>query len=80
MYNTYQWILVYNNNNLFLLNFHLDMEGRSYEEQVGMVHYYHVYYEGCLTNFEIGEGGVEASQLYPDVNYTTVEKYMKRYL
>lgn len=56
-------------------------EGQGHAEQVGLVHYYHVCYEGCLTNFEIGEEGeVEACELYPDVNYTTVEQYMKRYL
>ncbi|KAK4252669.1 hypothetical protein QN277_014414 [Acacia crassicarpa] len=56
------------------------LEGQSYAEQVGLIHYYHVCFEGCLTNFEIGEGGVEACQLYPEVNYTTVEQYMKRYV
>ncbi|OWM65006.1 bifunctional pinoresinol-lariciresinol reductase 2-like [Punica granatum] len=56
------------------------MKGQDYAEQVGLVHYYHVCYEGCLANFEIGEGGVEACELYPDVNYTTVEQYMKRYI
>ncbi|KAI4312975.1 hypothetical protein MLD38_037759 [Melastoma candidum] len=51
-----------------------------YAEQVGLTHYYHVCYEGCLTDFEIGENGVEATQLYPDVNYTSVEQYLRRYL
>lgn len=55
-------------------------EEQDYAEQVGLTHYYHVCYEGCLTNFEIGDGGEEASELYPEVKYTTVEKYMKRYL
>ncbi|KAI4297720.1 hypothetical protein L6164_037595 [Bauhinia variegata] len=55
-------------------------EGQSYEGKVGLGHYYHVCFEGCLTNFEIGEEGVEASQLYPEVNYITVEDYMKRYV
>ncbi|MCD7462707.1 hypothetical protein HAX54_049169 [Datura stramonium] len=52
----------------------------AYAEQVGLCHYYHVCYEGCLVNFEIGEEGEEASTLYPEVNYTTVEHYMKRYV
>ncbi|KAI9177601.1 hypothetical protein LWI28_017159 [Acer negundo] len=56
------------------------MKEQDYAEQVGLTHYYHVCYEGCLTNFEIGDGGVEASQLYPEINYTTVEQYMRRYL
>ena len=54
--------------------------GQSYAEQVGMTHYYHVCFEGCLTNFEIGADGVEACELYPEVKYTTVHEYMKRYL
>ncbi|KAE8716264.1 Isoflavone reductase-like protein [Hibiscus syriacus] len=36
----------------------LDLAG-----QVGLGHFYYIFYEGCLTNFEIG--GEEASQLYP---------------
>ncbi|KAK4803873.1 hypothetical protein SAY86_003690 [Trapa natans] len=65
-------------------DFLASMKEKEYAEQVGLVHYYHVCYEGCLTSFEIGEDGhgdeVEACQLYPDVNYTTVEQYMKRYV
>ncbi|GMJ12550.1 pinoresinol reductase 1 [Hibiscus trionum] len=56
------------------------MKEQDYAEQVGLTHYYHVCYEGCLTNFEIGDGAEEASTLYPEVQYTTVEEYMKRYL
>ncbi|KAE9596893.1 hypothetical protein Lal_00007986 [Lupinus albus] len=56
------------------------MEGQSYEEKVGMSHYYHVCFEGCLTNFEIGEEDVEACHLYPEIKYTNVHDYMKRYL
>ncbi|XP_058103918.1 bifunctional pinoresinol-lariciresinol reductase 2-like [Magnolia sinica] len=56
------------------------MKGLDYEQQVGLTHYYHVCYEGCLTNFEIGEDGVEASELYPEIKYTRVDEYLKRYL
>ncbi|CAA6659183.1 unnamed protein product [Spirodela intermedia] len=45
--------------------------------KVGMGRYYHVFYEGCLTNFEVAE---EASQLYPEVPYTRMRDYLKRYL
>ncbi|KAK4252670.1 hypothetical protein QN277_014415 [Acacia crassicarpa] len=55
-------------------------EEQAYAEQVGLTHYYHVCFEGCLANFEIGEEGVEACQLYPEINYITVEQYMKRYV
>ncbi|TYJ23101.1 hypothetical protein E1A91_A08G168300v1 [Gossypium mustelinum] len=56
------------------------MKEQDYTEQVGLTHYYHVCYEGCLANFEIGDGAEEASKLYPEVKYTTVEEYMTRYL
>ncbi|KAK3014026.1 hypothetical protein RJ639_008659 [Escallonia herrerae] len=36
--------------------------------------------EGCLTNFEIGEEGEEAFDLYPEVQYTRMDAYLKRYL
>nr|B0LL23.2 RecName: Full=Bifunctional pinoresinol-lariciresinol reductase; Short=PhPLR; AltName: Full=(+)-lariciresinol reductase; AltName: Full=(+)-pinoresinol reductase [Sinopodophyllum hexandrum]ABY75535.2 pinoresinol-lariciresinol reductase [Sinopodophyllum hexandrum] len=55
------------------------MKGLSHGHQAGLTHYYHVSYEGCLTNFEV-EDGVDASKLYPQVNYTTVSEYLKRYL
>ncbi|KAK9985206.1 hypothetical protein SO802_034731 [Lithocarpus litseifolius] len=43
-------------------------------------HHYHFFYEGCLTNFEIGEEGEEASELYPDVKYIRMDEYLKLYL
>ncbi|KAJ1265190.1 hypothetical protein BS78_08G060200 [Paspalum vaginatum] len=46
----------------------------------GIGHYYHIFYEGCLTNFEIGEDGVEATVLYPEVQYTRMDEVMKGYL
>ncbi|KAJ4773021.1 Pinoresinol-lariciresinol reductase-like protein [Rhynchospora pubera] len=49
-------------------------------DQIGIAHFYHFFYEGCLANFEIGEGSEEASILYPEVNYTRVRDYLKRYL
>lgn len=56
------------------------MKELEYAEQVGLCHYYHVCYEGCLANFEIEGEGEEASTLYPEVKYTTVKQYMKRYV
>ncbi|KAI9083924.1 hypothetical protein K1719_017197 [Acacia pycnantha] len=56
------------------------MEGLDYATQVGIGHFYHIYYEGCLTNFEIGEDGEEASELYPEVNYTRMDEYLRIYL
>ena len=39
-----------------------------------------VFVKGDHTNFEIEPSfGVEASQLYPDVKYTTVEEYLDQF-
>ncbi|KAK9691063.1 hypothetical protein RND81_09G173700 [Saponaria officinalis] len=39
------------------------------------------YVKGGLTNFEIDPSfGVEASELYPDVNYTTVDEYLNQFV
>lgn len=51
-----------------------------YAGQVGVGHFYHIFYEGCLTNFEIGQNAEEASALYPEVRYTRMDEYLKRYL
>lgn len=38
---------------------------------------YSLFLKGVTTNFEIDPSvGVEASQLYPDVKYTTVEEFL----
>jgi hypothetical protein len=47
-----------------------------FANQVGVGHYYHNFYEGCLTNFEIGDDGAEATLLYPEVQYTCMDEYM----
>jgi phenylcoumaran benzylic ether reductase len=40
-----------------------------------------VFIKGDHTNFEIEPSfGVEATQLYPDVKYTTADEYLNRYL
>ncbi|KAG1359109.1 putative Isoflavone reductase [Cocos nucifera] len=57
-----------------------NIKGQDYASQVALGHYYHVFYEGCLTNFEIGDEGEEASQLYPEVVYTRVKDYLKQYV
>uniref|UniRef100_A0A0E0ML66 NmrA-like domain-containing protein n=1 Tax=Oryza punctata TaxID=4537 RepID=A0A0E0ML66_ORYPU len=56
------------------------MKDLDFANQVGMGHYYHIFYEGCLTNFEIGDNGAEATQLYPQVQYTSMDEYLKRYM
>ena len=32
-----------------------------FANQVAVGHFYHIFYEGCLTNFEIGDDGAEAT-------------------
>jgi len=61
-------------------DFLASMKGMDLAGQVGVGHFYHLFYEGCLTNFEIGEEGEEASELYPEVQYTRMDDYLKRYL
>nr|GLL44432.1 Hopanoid-associated sugar epimerase [Ipomoea trifida] len=56
------------------------MKDMDFVGQVGVIFYYHIFYEGCLTNFEIEDDGEEASQLYPEVHYTRMDEYLKRYL
>jgi nucleoside-diphosphate-sugar epimerase len=48
-----------------------------FASQVGVGHFYHIFYEGCLTNFEVEQ---EASKLYPQVKYTRMNEYLKLYL
>ncbi|KAH7692897.1 (+)-lariciresinol reductase protein [Dioscorea alata] len=56
------------------------LKSMDFAEQVGLGHYYHICYEGCLTNFELGDNEEEATQLYPEVNYVRAKDYLKRYL
>lgn len=39
-----------------------------------------VFVIGVQTNFEIGPNGVEATQLYPEVKYTTVDDYLNQFV
>uniref|UniRef100_A0ACD5TYJ8 Uncharacterized protein n=1 Tax=Avena sativa TaxID=4498 RepID=A0ACD5TYJ8_AVESA len=55
------------------------MEGADLMHQIVVGHLHHIFYEGCLTNFDIGDNE-EASLLYPEVQYTRMEVYMERYL
>ncbi|XP_008777499.1 isoflavone reductase homolog [Phoenix dactylifera] len=61
-------------------DFLANLKGQDLATQEGLAHFYHIFYEGCLTNFEIGDGGEEASQLYPEVTYTRVKDYLKQYV
>lgn len=61
-----------------ITNFCIELD---YVSQVGVGHFYHIFYEGCLTNFEItGEDEEEASKLYPEVPYKRMHQYLKLYV
>ncbi|XP_022735976.1 isoflavone reductase homolog [Durio zibethinus] len=60
-------------------DFLASMEGMDLAWQVAVGHFYHIFYEGCLTNFEIGEEDEEASKLYTEVEYTRMDEYLKIY-
>ena len=64
----------------FIYSYSLYGVGKDFALQVGVAHFYHIYYEGCLTNFEIGEEGEEAATLYPEVNYKRMDEYLKLYV
>ncbi|XP_021725594.1 isoflavone reductase homolog [Chenopodium quinoa] len=55
------------------------MKDAELAHQVGIGHFYHIFYEGCLANFEV-QDDEEASKLYPEVEYTRMHDYLKRYL
>ncbi|TXG54246.1 hypothetical protein EZV62_019502 [Acer yangbiense] len=61
-------------------DFLASMKDMDYAGQVGVGHFYHVFYEGCLTNFEAEEGQEEASSLYPEVTYSTMDDYLKLFV
>ncbi|TVU51758.1 hypothetical protein EJB05_03202, partial [Eragrostis curvula] len=44
-----------------------------FAHQVAVGHFYHIFYEGCLTNFDIGEDEAEATLLYPEIGYTRMD-------
>ncbi|KAH6760889.1 pinoresinol reductase 1 [Perilla frutescens var. hirtella] len=61
-------------------DFLLQLKGADFAGQVALGHFYHIFYEGCLTNFEIGKDGKEASRLFPEVKYKRMDEYLQRYL
>ncbi|PWA45407.1 NAD(P)-binding domain-containing protein [Artemisia annua] len=60
----------------FLASMKLDMDEAI---RAALARIYHIFYEGCMMNFEIEEGE-EASKLYPEVRYTRMDEYLARYL
>eukprot|EP01018_Ginkgo_biloba_P001419 Gb_31335 [translate_table: standard] len=54
-------------------------ESNSFEKKVAMALFYHIFHKGELTNFEI-PNECEATQLYPEIKFTTVKLYLSRFL
>ena len=64
---------------LFLVYFPFPAEAE-FPVNVIMAISHSVFIEGDQTNFEIEPSfGVEASELYPDVKYTTVDEYLNQF-
>ncbi|XP_050366465.1 eugenol synthase 2-like [Argentina anserina] len=58
-----------------------DIIATPFPENLIMGIYHSVFVKGDLTNFDIEPSlGVEASELYPDVDYTTVEDYLQQFV
>nr|AZL88517.1 pinoresinol-lariciresinol reductase 2.2 [Taiwania cryptomerioides] len=57
-----------------------DMEDKSYEEKIVRCHLYQIFFRGDLYNFEVGPNATEATNLYPEVKYTTMDSYLDRYV
>ncbi|ESQ56320.1 hypothetical protein EUTSA_v10026944mg [Eutrema salsugineum] len=47
--------------------------------QAGLGHFYHIFYEGCLTDHEVRDDD-EVSRLYPDVKYTRMDESLKIFI
>ncbi|KFK44973.1 hypothetical protein AALP_AA1G327300 [Arabis alpina] len=47
--------------------------------QAGIGHFYHIFYEGSLTDYHVGEEE-EASCLYPEVKYKRMDDYLRIFL
>ncbi|GLJ29665.1 hypothetical protein SUGI_0584970 [Cryptomeria japonica] len=53
----------------------------TFETRVAMAIFYHIFFKGELTNFDVdGKEQLEATQLYPQVEYTSVERYLSRFV
>ncbi|KEH36168.1 putative eugenol synthase [Medicago truncatula] len=58
-----------------------DIEEKPFPDNVGLAICHSVFVKGDHTNFEIEPSfGVEASALYPDVNYTTLEECLDHFI
>ncbi|KFK36255.1 hypothetical protein AALP_AA4G098500 [Arabis alpina] len=63
----------------FLADIEKTKKDKEILQQIVLGHLYHLFYEGCLTDHEVGDDE-EASKLYPDVKYTRMDEYLKIFL
>uniref|UniRef100_A0A0C9S3Q4 TSA: Wollemia nobilis Ref_Wollemi_Transcript_14834_1258 transcribed RNA sequence n=1 Tax=Wollemia nobilis TaxID=56998 RepID=A0A0C9S3Q4_9CONI len=56
------------------------IEETPFPNNIGMAIGHSIFVKGDQTNFEIGPNGVEGSQLYPDVKYTTVDEMLNQFV
>ncbi|EOA38284.1 hypothetical protein CARUB_v10009778mg [Capsella rubella] len=65
--------------NIAARDFLANIEQMEIPHQAGIGHFYHIFYEGCLTDHDVGEDE-EASSLYPEVEYKSMDDYLRIYL
>ncbi|KAF3607984.1 hypothetical protein DY000_02046826 [Brassica cretica] len=65
--------------NITAKDFFSNIEHMEFPQQAGIGHFYHIFYEGCLTDHEVGKDE-EASSLYPDVKYKRMDDYLRMFL
>ncbi|CAN7045038.1 hypothetical protein Bca4012_072307 [Brassica carinata] len=65
--------------NITAKDFFSNIEHMEIPQQAGIGHFYHIFYEGCLTDHEVGKDE-EASSLYPDVKYKRMDDYLRMFL
>ncbi|CAH2034851.1 unnamed protein product [Thlaspi arvense] len=65
--------------NITARDFLANIEQMEIPHQAGIGHFYHIFYEGCLTDHEVGDDE-EASSLYPDVKYKRMDDYLRMFL
>lgn len=56
----------------------LDADAKTWDEKFYLACCHFIFLRGNLNNFEIEPHDVEATELYPDVKYTTVEEFLRQ--
>lgn len=56
------------------------IETASFPMNMVLATIHNIFVKGDQYNFEIGPNGVEASELYPEVQYTTADEYLNQFL